>query len=87
MLHHISTEDAATYSAVATTAPEPKPEPTCRWSFVASDGYWSTACSHAFCFSDDDPLMGGFCFCPFCGNRLLVDRSDPAPVDGPLLGR
>ena len=82
MTDHISTEDPAPYGPT-----KPALEPTCRWSYVDSDGHWSTACGHAFCFSDDDPLLGGFCFCPFCGQRLLIDRSEQDPVDGPLTDR
>lgn len=72
----IGTEESPPYGHAPTSR-----EPTCRWSFSERDGHWSSACGHAFCFTDGDPLLGGFCFCPFCGRRLFVERSEPERGD------
>jgi hypothetical protein len=74
--HCIRTEDPAPYGNAPTSR-----EPTCRWTYNEHDGVWSSACSNTFCFTDGGPHLGGFCFCPFCGRRLLIDRSEPERGD------
>lgn len=42
----------------------------CEWSFVESDGYWSTTCGGAFNIDHGTPTENNMHFCPYCGQVL-----------------
>jgi hypothetical protein len=78
MTHHISTEDPAPYGAES----EADRQPSCRWCFGDIDGYWATACAHAFVFNDGGPSDNDFRFCPFCGLPLRIADAATDDTDG-----
>jgi len=52
-------------------------ESLCHWRH-ANQRRWATACQQHLTRTGEEAL---FAFCPYCGRRLLMDRSNHPPVE------
>ena len=52
-------------------------EQRCKWIPDDPDiGAWGTSCGRVFEFTNDGPEENGYKFCPGCGGRLHLERTD-----------
>lgn len=49
-------------------------EKTCEWK-PDDDNNFDTGCKNRFVFIDEGPIENGFEFCPYCGNRLIIQMA------------